>query len=207
MIANTTKRNLIAALYAVAAGGGLMAALPAMGTDHIARPFDWTIELKTKQLPHHFEYTNSHLHGVEKIHVSYVHASDSSHPDPQPTEYENLWYHSGKPLGLERLHKFEVIQGDSTSILVSHSGSSASDDECKAAANAVLRLILDANLNKNAVVNIRVPDDSFERIKQDLYNLGCQDGSGISDEGRATAINLFLQTDPDPHSTQILYYI
>jgi hypothetical protein len=90
---------------------------------------------------------------------------------------------------------------------VSHDGSAATNDECKAAANAILRLIVDANLNKNAVVNVRIPDGTYERVKEALMDMGCQEGSGLSEEGRATAINLFLQTEPDPHTTAVLYYI
>lgn len=175
---------------------------------HLDKPYDWTVEVKTNPLPHHFEYHESHVHGIERLHVTYQHTVTDDYPEPEKVKYEEIWYHKGKPLGLERKHKFEVSKGDGVSLLVTHKESSATNEECKAAANAIMRLILDANVNKNAVVNVRVQPDSFDRIRAALEELGCtSDIAGADEHTLATAINIFLQTEPDADQTQILYYM
>lgn len=195
--------------YGIAACMGLLLVAGRVYADRLARPYDWTVELQTKRLQHQFEYTGSHLHGVEKVHVTYVHTATASDPDPHPTDYEDFWYHDGKPLGLERKHSFDIDQGDGISILVSHKDGSATDQECKAAANAILRATVDSYLNKNAILQVRVEPDSFDRIKQDLIDQGCLEHEPTGDDGHpiTSAIQIFLQTEPDADRSYTLYYI
>ncbi len=180
--------------------------IPAYG-DHIAKPYDWTVELETRKLEHQFDYVGSHLKGVEKVKVSYQQTPTAENPEPTRQHYENFWYHDGKPLGLERLHAYEITQGDGVSILIKHNDEMGSDKECKAAANAILRVILDSYLNKNAVVNVRIPPESFEKVRDYLMELGCLQHLPSGDDTVSSSINIFLQTDPDPTQTETLYYI
>lgn len=178
----------------------------AQSNDTLVKPYDWTVEIKTKPMPHFFEYSGSHLRGIEKLKVTYVHSADATDPDPQPKDYENLWYHDGKPLGLERHNKFDLTKGEGVSILVSHKQASATDAECKAAANAILRLIVDSYLNKNAVVSVRCQPSSYERIKAYLEDQGCLENTSGNDQAIATAINIFFQNDSDANQYSNLYY-
>lgn len=197
---NKSFRNF-AILFTIAA-----AFVPAYA-DRIARPYDWTVELETRRMPHMFEYEHSRLHGVEKIQASYQHTPTAADPDPTKTQYEYFWYHDGKPLGLDRKHDFDVSQGDGVSIHVKHKEGGGTEEECKAAANAILRVILDAYLNKNAVVNVRVPPESFDRIRDALIDQGCLEHLPAGDATFSSSINIFMQTEPDAERTDTLYYI
>src|SRR5262249_1167835 len=98
---------------------------------------------------------------------------------------------------------------DGISIIIKHkdTGSSNHKYECYAAANAVLRLILETYVNKNPVVNVRVPEDSFNDVVQGFRNLNCQDHEPVVDGHLDSAINIFVQTDPNPDQKQALYYL
>jgi hypothetical protein len=182
--------------------------MPVWSADHIVVPYDWTIDLQSRELKNQFEYSASRLRGVEKIQASYKHVPTAADPEPDSHPYEHLWYHDGKPIGLERKDDFDVNRGDGISIVVDHKDGSASDRECTATANAILRVILDCYLNKNAVVNVRIPDSSFDRIKQSLMDQGCVETPPTPDEtGHDAAINIFLQTEPHADRSHTLYYL
>lgn len=199
------KKFLATALASISVLG--FVATTAYGDEQIARPYDWTVELETRHMQDYFKYTGCQIKDIDKVRVTYQHTPTAENPDPAKTQYENFWYHDGKPLGMERQHDYEISQGDGVSILVKHRNDEVTDEECKAAANAILRVTLDSYLNKNAVVNVRIPDSSFDRVRDALIDQGCQEHTTTPDGSFASAINFFLQTDPDVTRAETLYYV
>lgn len=136
-------------------------------------PYQWILHLETKALVKQFEYQGSALRPVDKVEITYSPAKD----DADKKLYEYLWYHDGKPLGLERKKQFGtpqgcLPQGDGIAIRVQHQKDASTRGEEKAAANAILRIALDAYLNKDAVALVKLPAASFHSISGFLQDQG-----------------------------------
>lgn len=197
---NGTLRSLkkvVAGLVTVAglASAMAMTATPSARADLVDLPYDWVFQVETKPLPKQFEYQGSPLKPVEKIDIKYHPAKSAD----DKTTYEYLWYHDGKALGLERAKKFDIPQGDSIAIQVKHKNDSSTAGEEKAAANAILRVTLDAYLNKNAVALVKLPSDSFYDISGHLQSQGLQVAPDMAAEGTPleSSLTLFLVSEPE----------
>ncbi len=205
----TKKMLLAAALPAIIILSAAGKQGSAISADHIDRPFDWTVRIETQELPTQFQYAGCRLFPVVKTHVTYFKTHDESHTmdENHPVKYEDMWFHGEKPLGLERLHKFEVERGDAVSIEVTHKEGTGTASEYQAASNAILRLILESNLNANSVATVKLPEgSSFFEVVSCLEHQGAtsappHDGS----HPLASAINIFLESTPPGH-TQTLYF-
>jgi hypothetical protein len=159
----------------------------------IARTYDWTIEIDTQELPRQFQYTGSALTQVVKAEVLYYSGNDQSHA----TKYETLWYSNGHTLGLERQNKLQIRQGDAIAIDVVHKSSSAQLDEQRAAARAIMKALIDANINKNMVATIKVPLGSFSGISQEIQNYRFTPVSDSSSEDpTASNFNIYMESKP-----------
>ena len=154
----------------------------ATAEDQVALPYDWVIQVETTQLKRQFEYKGSTLNPVEKLEVLWYPTKDQN----KKTKYELMYYHDGRPFGMEKLHKMEIDQGDGVAIEIKHKDNNATEAEKKDAANAVFRLALDAYLNKNPLAAVKVPVDSFESVSDKLKALGFhdskEDGEGLDND-------------------------
>lgn len=128
--------------------------------------YDWTVSVETQELERYFDYKKSGLSPLDRIDIDYYPGEDEK--SQSPTHYQKLWYHDGQPLGLERLQKFGVTQGENITVRITHKGGRAKPGELKAAANAILRIWLDAQLNQNQLGVIKVPGQSLQAIANEL---------------------------------------
>jgi hypothetical protein len=168
------------------------------------QPYDWTVDIKTQQLQRQFDYPGTKLTPVVKTELQYYPMDAQSNK----TKYEHIWYCKGKALGLERLHKFQITEGDGIAIKISHKTDDPTSGEYKAAANAILRILIDAYLNKNALVTVKIPPNSFSPISNELRSNPHIDTSGGGSETPVSSgVPIFLQTDePDGPTLQLYYF-
>lgn len=124
--------------------------------------YDWTIAIQTQKLDRQFKYRNSKLTDIERVDVDYYDKDNVN--SPNHVVYESLWYNKGKALGLEKFAEFLIPKGESMSIYVSHKTPNPSNEELQAAANMIMRAWLQAQLNQDAVVTVRVPQQSYSQI-------------------------------------------
>lgn len=170
---------------------------------HVARPFEWTIEISTQKLPHQFQYTGSALKEVVKASLNYYSMEDQAHKTP----YEDLWYAGMKTLGLERHHKLEITQGDAIAIRVVHKNPGAPTDEQIAAGKAVMKALLDANINRNMVATIKVPQSSFYTIASEIQNYDFSPApAGGADMPVDSDMNIFLESEPAAYTQSFVHY-
>ena len=187
----------------------LGAASKASAQNQINHPYAWTIEIDTQEVPLQFQYSGSALTQVVKTQLQFY---SNSNPPPTPTSatltlYESLWFSNGKSLGLERQNKLQIRQGDSIAILVVHKNGSAQPDEQIAAAKAIMKAVVDANLNKNMVATIKVPMASFSTISQQIQNYHFAPiVASSSEDPTQSDLNLFLESVP-PGMTQGLAHV
>lgn len=131
----------------------------------INRGYDWTVNVETEQLERYFEYRNSNLRPFDRTTVQYYPGDNET----MSRAYEKLWFHDGKPLGLERAQPFGVTRGENICLKVKHHSGKPTPGEMKAAANTILRIWLDAYVNKNQLVVVKVPNgQSLHGIADEL---------------------------------------
>lgn len=162
----------------------------------VSSPYDWVINLKTQALERQFDYHNSTLKKIEKIEIEY-------HPTNEKDNlktYEFLWYNKGRAYGMEKKRKFDIPKGEGVALKITHAKSNPSNAEYKAAANAILRTALDTYLNKNPIVQVRLPETSFDNISQELINLGMKEAPPNDDDfsgGFSATLTLYLYGEND----------
>jgi len=169
----------------------------ATADDHVDLPYDWVIKVETHQLKRQFEYKGSTLSPVEKLEVSWHPTKD----EDKVTKYEYMYYHEGRPFGMEKLRKMDMEQGEGVAIEIKHKDGDGTEAEKKDAANATFRLALDAYLNKNPLAAVKVPITSFDAVSNQLINLGFHDaqdeGGGDFNQGAKSDMSLYLYSVPD----------
>jgi len=184
--------------------------------------YDWIVDIKTTELKDYFKYKGAAFRDISKARVSYY-AGRASEKD-KATPYQDLYYGGRKPLGLERYSPLDKIEyGDNVAIRIHHeslrksasASDSMSDAEAWAAANAALRVMLDANLRKASVLVVIVPARSF-RLIQDGFGQqrflpvadGGADGAGSTQAAGAEtgAVQIRMVSDSDALMSQILSY-
>ncbi len=197
---------VLTALCALLVSAASQATPPANGAD-LNRGYDWTVRLQTEELDRYFDYEKSALEPLDRVYADYYQADD----DKSATAYEKMWYHEGKPYGLERLQKLGVTKGETVRLLVTHKSGNATAGETKAAANAILRIWLDAQLNKNALVVVTVPASSLQPIADELVAkhslVVVPDGGVVAGQEQAinTTMNLLLESEGDGKQIKMAY--
>lgn len=190
---NKKATFLLSAIAACGIFASVIQQSPVRATEHVERPYEWTIEIDTQQLKQQFQYNSSELKELVKAKLFYYKVAN----EEEKTDYQDLWYAKAKSLGMERHHKLEIDQGDAIAIKVKHLGEYTSYDEQRAAGKAVVKTILDANLNKNMVATIKVPLTSFTTIASELQNYQFSPApGGGADMPIDSDINLFMESEP-----------
>jgi len=178
MVVGKSQYRKMGALYAFAClAFGTMPQL-ALAEDQVDKPYDWVLQIETRRLERQFEYANSKLNPIEKLEVVWYPTKDEN----KKTNYQYMYYHDGKPYGLEKLNKLAIDEGDGVAIEVKHKDNNPSDAEKKDAANAIFRLALDSYLHKNPLVAVKVPIDSFNSISDRLIDFGFHDSKDDGDQ-------------------------
>ncbi len=174
----------------------LTGAQQVMADGMVSNPYDWVVELETKPLERQFQYEGSSLKKIEKVQVAYY----APNKEDEKVAYEYLWFNNGKAYGMEKQRKFDLPQGEGVCLKVKHKGGSSSSEERKAAANAVLRLALDTFVNKNPIVQVRLPNESYNDIVNEITSRGFQvaPSDGNDFDGGFTAdliLNIYSEQD------------
>lgn len=162
---------------------------------------DWVLKVETEELPRQFRYQGSNLEKVAKVNVSYFHENDPKAIKP----YERVYYHNGKPIGLERLGQLGLTPTQSVVIKVSHKAGSGSEEE-KATANILWRLGLDVSHNHNALISTVLPLSSFDGIARELEAIGFRSSKVENEQANNAKSLLALESEPAGRSKKLFYY-
>ncbi|HEY9786687.1 MAG TPA: hypothetical protein V6D17_14895, partial [Candidatus Obscuribacterales bacterium] len=178
--------------------------VPALGIgEELGRSYDWIIQVQTEPLANFLDFPGSRLRPMVKAKVTYRKADATS---AQPIAYEDLFYHYWNALGMRRYRSLALGTGDQVAIRVSHKNNRASNAETSAAANAILRVFVDAYLKGNSVANIIVPAESMPQIIDELSKARFYPGQPPApDEPVYSSIVLRLESNP-PGNVQLMYY-
>ncbi len=165
--------------------------------------YDYTICITTQHLERQFKFKGSQFEDkIERLDAD-VYDKDNEH---NAAPYKSIWYSQGKPLGLEMFNRLQVEKGHGVCIRIKHKTANPSQSELKAAANAILRLWVDARLNQSAVIIVKVPGDSFYSIIEDLRNQGMDVAQEPNNWNINEPMTLLIESDAVGQKHQRLAY-
>jgi len=130
------------------------------------QPYNWLITVETKLIPGELVYSGSTLYPVVESRIKYASADGKT----EDTKYETIWFCQGKAYGLERDGPLNTGLGQSVAIHVVHQTPTPTQYDFKAAANSILRILIDTRIGRNSLQFVILPDDSFGPIADELCN-------------------------------------
>lgn len=175
----------------------------AAGQQGFRKTYDWTIDLETEAVKDRLQIPSSKLDRLTRIKVFYHKGAkvDSTNR----THYEDLWYQDAQLIGCRRDHSFGLKPGEQLVIRVRHR-ENGSTSEAHAAANAIVRMVVDAYANGNMTSAVVVPVSTFNEIVQGMGRLNFYPASAPKpDEPVFTIMVLNLFSDPEGNE-QVLHY-
>jgi hypothetical protein len=129
------------------------------------QPYEYLVTIETAEFPRQLQYSGCPLRPLNKAFIKCAKANGDDQYN-----YENLWFCQGKAFGLERLASWAVPSGSSIGIKITHRTVNPSVYEALAAAEAILRIYVDARLNSVSVPTVTVPDETYNDIIVALEN-------------------------------------
>lgn len=188
---NRTSLVLAGLVTALAAVSASMAA-PALN-----QTYNWTMELKTQEMPLHFEYQGSTLRHVVKAELKYFKTGEES----TGMLYEHLWFANDKTLGLERKNKLTIPGGEGVAIKVTHSSDDAGSEERRASAKAIMNAVADIVVCNSMVATIKVPSASFTTICSEIEQYNFHPQEALPNEEINSDMSLFVESDAGEKKT------
>lgn len=139
---------------------------------------DWQVLLSCQKLEPYLNYEGSRLNPLTKVTVKFA------QPLSAPTTiYEYLYYARKQVVGCRHIVSKIGIKSGTAGVLKIVT---VRPDETNAAANAALRVLLDASLNGSMVKSLMVPDAYFQAIVEAL----CEQGMRKDDPGETAGMSL-----------------
>lgn len=132
-----------------------LTAFSAQAQDVPIVPCNEIVYVKATEFKDYLEFPKSPLKSIVKVTITYCSVIGSTLSDEVP--YETLWYSDFKPLGCRRYRDLDILPLHKIYVYLN----SSSDAARRAAVNALLRVIFDAELNRNSIAAVEVPADSF----------------------------------------------
>lgn len=161
---------------------------------------EWVIKSQIEAAPKMFEHECFKTRSLVKASVDYF----ENGKEARKTAYEDLWFHEGHALGLERKASFAVPQDKSVDIEIK-SSPCPSLVENKAAAGAIMRLALDLKINNDHIHQVTVPYNAFNDISAVLQSRNFRLLPAGQETPAEASIVLNLQADYG-NAKQTLYY-
>lgn len=163
--------------------------------DSAIRDYDWIVEAQTEELKDYLNFPGSNLKPIFKAAVTYKSLDPKAHA--QPVKYEDLFYRSCDAIGCRRYHTFDITSGDGVAIRISTKSQPAKPEEACAAANIIVRLLLDSYLNGNSVPSVLLPYPIFNQVISDLHRENFYSaGEAPPDQPVFSSIILELRSEP-----------
>jgi len=162
---------------------------------------DWILQAQTGVSDTDFQHSSFTMKPIVKVAVSYFRANDDTHK----TAFEELWFHNGKAVGIARDRQLEMTAGQSIAIRVLESPA-AYDPEHKAAANTIMRLILNILIQHDKVSYVQVPDSTYWFISQELTNRSAQTSPSLESVPPQAKI-VFQLVSEKSGQKQVIYFL
>lgn len=130
------------------------------------RAYDDVIKLTCEEKPNYLNFPSVKLTPIVKVNVSCLCNTKQNHYAPE-AKYQELWFHKANPISCKHFTSFPIKERHEIGIFLNNDRR-LSDAELTALASTLVRLRLETAINQNMIVTVRVPNESFERLKLEL---------------------------------------
>jgi len=137
---------------------------------------------------------------VVEAHISFAKADES-----ERTKYETIYFCKGRAFGLHRFNYLDVGPGESVAVKVRHKTQNPTAYDYKAAANCVVRMLLDVRVSRNALQSVTLPDDSFSYITNEMGTERFEPFFAPIETPYQIAGALFVQDESHKHQQLMCY--
>jgi hypothetical protein len=127
-------------------------------------PYSWLVKIETDDMPSFFKYPGSKLAPFveSRIWFGKINVNDPTNFDP--TKYETFWYCKGRAFGLDRHTTLGIDPGVAVGMQISYKNIDPKEEDYRAAANSILRVLVDLRVNHCMLTTVTVPDQSWGTI-------------------------------------------
>ena len=157
---------------------------------YLEQQFDWGMFIDLQPVQHYLKYAGSKLAPLKRARIYfrvYPRSAGATAANTQLQNYEEFWYHNGKPIGLRRRIALNLDK-DKTGIIVV-GDLPPGTDSAVASTNALIRLLLDLQFQSVPVSVVVVPDADYKAITANLEHYGFSTEMARS-EGKQLSVHL-----------------
>lgn len=129
--------------------------------------FDDVIVLDCEERPGYIKFQGSQLSPVVRVRVN-VRRDTRQNQFASESKYQDLWFNEILPIGSKRFTTNPIKEKHEIGIFLKQGAESMNDAEIAACAAALVRLRLEAHMNRNQLLTVRIPSNIFERLKIQL---------------------------------------
>jgi len=180
---------------------------------------DWIVSITTKEVKKCLDYHDSKLQPLIRARVNFEQGYEEGDDDEKAlakegyidaseipdTVYEDIFYSNAMPLGLKRYKDLGIRPGTPGTIKIHISETGARQDEANAAANATVRIFLDAYRKKSALKTIIVPKDNFDLFLQGMQRYNFRQLKISADQPVMALVVMSVRSDPAGRVTYLGY--
>ncbi len=173
-------------------------------SERINMQHDWTIKLESQELKQ--TIGSPITMQAEKMYRVNVYAHENG-SDAEPVLFEQLWYVKGedKARGLRRLAKLPIPEGKSVEIKLSCKNTVADQSAVSNLADATVRLLLEAYLNKDSVPLVQAPSEFSAAVLSGLNNKHFLPDNNQADVIGAHPVTFVFQNELDSSAQRLVF--
>jgi hypothetical protein len=176
-------------------------------SDNLDRNYDWVFYVDIAAMPHFLNTRDCQIQNVERFVVSFQQTAASAllrgttPPQFRKLKYEEFWYHAGRPFALNTLWELPIPAHEQGAIWFRISSGDGSP--CPLGiADCLLRLLIDARVNKAIIAAVMIPDAQFSSVASALQSFNFSKVSGNSGANTKTTLRLISY----PGGEEVLLY-
>lgn len=168
--------------------------------ESMAQRFDFVLNVSISPLKDYLTYQGSKYNPVAKVIVNCKNTprgilDESGATTNAKYQYEELWYHTGLPIGCKRTHLFKISEGSNGALRFLPS--QAAIENADAIADVTARLLLDVYLHGGVCNVVIVPQNGYEVTLSALGRLGFFPVTARVETPIGGRINFMLVSDPE----------
>ncbi|CAN5515190.1 hypothetical protein BH10CYA1_BH10CYA1_54070 [soil metagenome] len=129
---------------------------------YVQKEFQWAMFIDTQEDKPYLNYRSSRLNPITQVRVtaSSFQQGKTNTPVITPAQtYEEFWYHEEVPIGMRRYRTLDIKPNQTGAIFLGSRG-----DNSAAAANVLVRLAVELDLQELAPSLVEVPLDKYDVI-------------------------------------------
>lgn len=156
--------------------------------------------IDSREVNHYLNYRGSTLNPLTKVRIRYRYFPHDGRPVTWPAKtYDELWYHDGKPVGLRRSAEISLRKNDMGVIVIGQTADRSKSD--LATADALVRLLVNLQLQRAAVGAVMVPPDQYDPL---LANLGRYRFFATKKQVKGPQMKIHLRCDSDNRESYLV---